>query len=128
MRNETEAEALERMEQEIEEHEDVIFAMQACEQNRIDNVLMGGQEPIDLNLGGLSIILFGDFNQLKPIMDTWIFNERVRHYAYKNLVAGAVASGLWQKFDIYCLTEIMRQANDKEFAQALTTLGKYGLL
>lgn len=340
VRNETEAEALERMEQEIEEHEDVIFAMQACEQNRIDNVLMGGQEPIDQNIGGeelieelvdqcerlneryeeetgfharneepsrngahiqaltggsdqdakarrrmqndqykrfmnrlnrkqhtfminvlnkvkknekfhhlvvgesgtgksnlikavdqcverhlrkldntdpdkdrvilcsytgkasfniggitlhsafhlplkasemkplsvstldqvrksfsklrlviidevsmigsslfswvnfrlqqifdskelfggISVILFGDFNQLKPVKDTWIYNERVRYDAYGNLVAGAGASGLWQKFDLYRLTEIMRQADDKEFAQALTTLGKYGLL
>lgn len=78
--------------------------------------------------GGISIILLGDFNQLKPVMDSWIYNERVRHDAYKNLVAGDVGTGLWQKFDLYRLTEIMRQANDKEFAQALTTLGKYGLL
>ena len=78
--------------------------------------------------GGISVILFGDFNQLKPVMDSWIFNERVRHDAYRNLVAGTGASGLWQMFDIYRLTEIMRQANDKEFAQALTTLGKFGLL
>lgn len=78
--------------------------------------------------GGISVILLGDFNQLKPVMDSWIFNERVRHDAYKNLVAGGGGSGMWQKFNLFRLTEIMRQANDKEFAQALTTLGKYGLL
>lgn len=78
--------------------------------------------------GGVSVILFGDFNQLKPVMDTWIYSERVRHNAYRNLVASAGATGLWHKFDIYRLNEIMRQANDKEFAQALTTLGNFGLL
>lgn len=49
IRNETETEAVERMEKELEEQEDLNYAIQAAEQNRIDDILMGRQVPIDPN-------------------------------------------------------------------------------
>ena len=50
VRSETDQEALERMEKELQDQEDVNYAIQAAEQNRIDNILMGRQVPIDPNI------------------------------------------------------------------------------
>jgi predicted AAA+ superfamily ATPase len=56
IRNETEAEALERMEQEIEDQEDLNYVIRAAEQNRIDNLLMGREVPTNTNLDGQELI------------------------------------------------------------------------
>lgn len=79
-----------------------------------------------LPFGGKSVILFGDFNQLRPVMDSWIFDVRVNNDQYRELVSGKNNS-LWSLFKLFRLNEIMRQAGDKRFAEALTTLGRKGL-
>ncbi|XP_062567926.1 uncharacterized protein LOC134230168 [Saccostrea cucullata] len=66
--------------------------------------------------GGISIIAVGDFFQLKPVMDRWIFQDL-------NHDAQVLASNLWKEhFSIFELDEIMRQKDDIEFAQLLNRL------
>ncbi|CAF1307832.1 unnamed protein product [Rotaria sordida] len=52
--------------------------------------------------GGISVIVLGDFNQLRPVVD----------------------SPLWSLFELFELTEIMRQKDDKTFAIALSNIAK----
>lgn len=87
--------------------------------------IMNCNEPF----GGINVILVGDFNQLRPVAGSWIFeNERGKPgELYKELQFNQNTS-LWHKFKLYELSEIMRQRDDFLFAQALNTLGKYGPL
>ncbi len=74
--------------------------------------IMGTKEPF----GGLSLITVGDLFQLKPVFDKWIFEGP--QSAYSDL-----ATNLWlDYFNLFELTEIMRQKDDKEFAQLLNRL------
>lgn len=68
--------------------------------------------------GGISIIVCGDFNQLSPVGDSYIFKS-CEKLAYLEIFGDL----LWSKFKYYELTEIMRQKNDHTFAQSLTNLG-----
>ena len=62
--------------------------------------------------GGVHVILVGDLYQLKPVGEPWIFE-----------VKSALEVNLWQKyFKLYELTEIMRQKEDKAFAELLNRL------
>ncbi len=84
--------------------------------------------------GGLNVIVFGDFNQLKPPSDSYVFSKPKKQNPYEKLLENADVSAtqasdyvdlnpLWSHFKIFRLTEIMRQADDKEFAKALARLG-----
>ncbi|XP_078328660.1 uncharacterized protein LOC144623788 [Crassostrea virginica] len=71
--------------------------------------------------GGISIIAVGDFFQLKPVMDRWIFQDLNRD-------AQSLANNLWKEhFSIFELDEIMRQKDDLDFAQLLNRL-RYNVL
>ncbi|CAF4877058.1 unnamed protein product, partial [Rotaria magnacalcarata] len=52
--------------------------------------------------GGISVIVLSDFNQLRPVVD----------------------NPLWSLFELFELTEIMRQKDDKSFAIALSNIAK----
>ena len=67
--------------------------------------------------GGISVICFGDFNQLRPVKESYIFETPSR-------IVYSILSGplLWRLFKIYRLTEIMRQKDDMNFAYALNNL------
>ena len=66
--------------------------------------------------GGVSIIAIGDFYQLKPVFDGWIFEDL-------NKGISALAPNLWKDlFQMHELTEIMRQKDDIEFANLLNRL------
>ena len=67
--------------------------------------------------GGISILTFGDFNQLRPVQEIYIFESTSRSDI-------AILSGpiLWRLFKYYKLTEIMRQKDDLSFANALNHL------
>ncbi|XP_061173328.1 uncharacterized protein LOC133182501 [Saccostrea echinata] len=66
--------------------------------------------------GDISIIAVGDFFQLTPIMDGWIFQDLKQN-------AQALACNLWKEnFTLFELDEVMRQKNDLEFAQLLNRL------
>ena len=126
--------------------------------------IMGNMRPF----GGVSVICFGDFKQLPPVLDNWVFtapkmseHERFQMYlelGLNNPIAPTVPvqqdpasqsqnsqsskkaaeaekpppeyvrNPLWAIFKLYSLTEIMRQANDKTFAEVLSTLGRLNLV
>ena len=66
--------------------------------------------------GGINIIAVGDFYQLKPVKGQFIFEDYRENY-------GPLATNLWnENFKIYELTEIMRQKDDKKFAELLNRL------
>ena len=66
--------------------------------------------------GGVSVTAVGDLFQLKPVMDGWIFSQSLHDY-------GPLATNVWkEKFTMFELTEVMRQKDDREFAQLLNRL------
>ncbi|CAF4366339.1 unnamed protein product, partial [Adineta steineri] len=67
--------------------------------------------------GGISVMVLGDFNQLRPVGDKYIFQ-------FNNSYNALVDSSLWSLFELFELTEIMRQNDDKTFAIALSNLAK----
>ena len=74
--------------------------------------IMGNKEPF----GGISLMTVGDLFQLKPVFDKWIFENSQIGY-------DALASNIWaQYFTLLEFTEIMRQKDDKEFAELLNRL------
>ena len=74
--------------------------------------IMGTKEPF----GGLSIITVGDLFQLKPVFDNWIFENSKDGYT-------ALATNLWQQyFQMFELEEVMRQREDKDFAEILNRI------
>ena len=76
--------------------------------------IMGTKEPF----GGLSIITVGDLFQLKPVFNQWIsiFENSKNGYT-------ALATNLWQQyFQMFELSEVMRQREDKDFAEILNRI------
>ena len=73
--------------------------------------IMGNKEPF----GGVSLITVGDLFQLKPVFDKWIFENSQIGY-------DALASNIWAEYFNIESTEIMRQKDDKEFAELLNRL------
>ena len=70
----------------------------------------------NLLFGGINIIADGDLHQLKPVMGQFIFEDYRNDY-------GPLATNIWtENFKIYELTDIMRQKDDKQFAQLLNRL------
>ncbi|CAM4766226.1 unnamed protein product, partial [Rotaria magnacalcarata] len=67
--------------------------------------------------GGISVIVLGDFNQLRPVGDKYIFQ-------FNNSYNALVDNPLWSMFELFELTEIMRQKDDKSFAIALSNIAK----
>ena len=78
----------------------------------------------DVPFGGLPVIVLGDFNQLSPVGDRWIFACPSNPYPFLT----CQTNQQWQQFKLFELTEIMRQRDDLAFARALTTLGTHGLI
>jgi hypothetical protein len=76
--------------------------------------VFGSERPF----GGKSVIVLGDFYQLPPVKDPFVFAPD------KDPVRQMVGNLLWQQFKLFELTEIMRQRDDVPFAQALGRLGK----
>ena len=73
--------------------------------------IMGTKEPF----GGLSITV-GDLFQLKSVFDQWIFENSEDGYT-------ALATNLWQRhFQMFELFEVMRQREDKDFAEILNRI------
>ncbi len=67
--------------------------------------------------GGKNIICFGDFNQLRPVMDSFVFMGDKR-----NDISALTSLALWNNFQMYELNEIMRQKDDLTFALSLNAL------
>ena len=74
--------------------------------------IMETKEPF----GAISMITVRDLFQLKPVFDKWIFENSESGY-------NAFATNIWtQYFTVFELTEIMRQKDDKQFAELLNRL------
>lgn len=68
------------------------------------------------DFGGISIIAVGDLYQLCPIGESWIFKDLTAPGQF-------LAKNLWKEnFKMFELEEIMRQRNDKMFAELLNRL------
>ena len=76
----------------------------------------------NIHFGGVSILFLGDFNQLRPVKESYIF--QVIKSDDLSILAG---NTLWSIFKLYRLTEIMRQRDDLLFAQALNNLSQFNL-
>lgn len=71
--------------------------------------------------GGVSLIAIGDFFQLKPVFDGWIFEDITKGIA-------SLAPNLWK--DLFCMHElkqIMRQKDDMQSAELLNRLWENSL-
>ena len=69
-----------------------------------------------LDFGGVSIISVGDFHQLRPVKDSYVFQVPM---SSSNNYDGLVGPYLSEKFSFVELTGIMRQKDDLNFARAL---------
>ena len=73
---------------------------------------MGSKEPF----GGVSVIAVGDLFQLRPVLDAWIFENSKKGYS-------PLAANIWQQhFQMFELLEVMRQKEDKYFAETLNRI------
>ncbi|CAF0837309.1 unnamed protein product [Brachionus calyciflorus] len=75
------------------------------------------------NFGNVIVIIVGDFNQLCPVQDGWVFQTPTINGNYVHLVGNT----LWQSFRYFELTEIMRQRDDVAFADALNRIGNFDI-
>lgn len=69
--------------------------------------------------GGISVIVFGDLRQLRPVGDRWIFQSTTSSFDPYSAIFG---SSLWDSFRFFELIEIMRQRDDQAFALALNNM------
>ena len=68
--------------------------------------------------GNLQVIAIGDFYQMAPVQDAYVFSEH-----YNTDTSEILAPNLWSSnFEIFSLTEIMRQRDEQEFCQILNRL------
>ena len=66
--------------------------------------------------GDISVIAVGDLFQLKPVMDSYIFMSPTSGYL-------PLATNLWnENFNMFELHQIMRQAENKSFAELLNRI------
>ena len=74
--------------------------------------IKGNRKPF----GGLHVLCFGDLYQLPPVKDKWVFENN--KYGLSSL-----SLNLWTElFEIYELTEIMRQREEHSFAELLNRM------
>ena len=68
--------------------------------------------------GGRHVIAIGDFYQMRPVKDSYIFRNSVHHYS-------PMAPNIWcSHFKMFSLTDIMRQKDEKQFCEVLNRLRK----
>ncbi|XP_011858135.1 PREDICTED: ATP-dependent DNA helicase PIF1-like [Vollenhovia emeryi] len=73
----------------------------------------------DRSFGGVSVLMVGDLYQLPPVMDTAIYScpKSCKLSVFSENV-------LWNQFEFFELTEIMRQREDKSFIEALNNIAR----
>ncbi|XP_011867235.1 PREDICTED: ATP-dependent DNA helicase pfh1-like, partial [Vollenhovia emeryi] len=71
------------------------------------------------SFGGVSVIVVGDLYQLPPVMDNSIYLS-----SKSSMLSIFSENILWNEFDFFELTEIMRQKEDKPFIEALNNLAR----
>lgn len=80
------------------------------------------RETLDPNkpFGGVSVITVGDFHQLRPVGAHYVFQDPCGKGLKQ--IAG---NQIWKLFTMFELTEIMRQKEDKQFAEVLARVGDF---
>ena len=68
--------------------------------------------------GGVSVILFGDILQLRPVRSRYIFEEPLS----ESFQLTYHLDSIWNKFKVILLTKNHRQGEDKEFADMLNRI------
>jgi hypothetical protein len=68
--------------------------------------------------GGIPFTVVGDFHQIRPVFAKFVFQDP--DSPFQSLIGNV----LWELFQMFELTEIMRQNEDLEFAIALNNIGK----
>lgn len=71
------------------------------------------------DFGGKSFIVVGHLRQLPPVAATYVFTDPTH---LPN--GGLVGNHLWAKFNLFELTEIMRQKGELEFCKALNNMSE----
>ena len=72
----------------------------------------------ELPFGGVSVFLFGDILQLRPVLARYIFEEPI----CEGFQLAFLLDSLWEKFDIVILTTNHRQGEDKIYADILNRI------
>ena len=72
----------------------------------------------DHPFGGVSVFLFGDILQLRPVLARYIFEEPIN----EGFQLAFLLDPLWEKFDIVILTTNHRQGEDKDYADILNRI------
>ena len=72
----------------------------------------------DTPFGGVSVFLFGDILQLRPVQAKYIFEEPTSESFYLNYLIDP----LWKKFDVIMLITNHRQGEDKVYADILNRM------
>jgi hypothetical protein len=72
------------------------------------------------SFGGRSVIVLGDFQQLRAVLDDYVFGTS--NDPVKNPII--IGNPLWSNFRMFELTEIMRQKDVLPYAQVLGRLGR----
>ena len=75
---------------------------------------------VNKDFGGVSVFLFGDPAQLKPIMGSYIF-DRPNCPDY-DLAYGDGSDSLWRRFEVINLEKNHRQGKDKVYADMLNRI------
>jgi hypothetical protein len=76
---------------------------------------------VNKTFGGVSTIVVGDFYQLRPVGGRFVFQDS------KDILESIMGNSIWSQFSMFQLTEIMRQKEDKYFAEALSRLSRGAL-
>lgn len=71
---------------------------------RLNQIMCKGKAPPGMDFGGLSVIFVGDLYQLKPIQDSYIFDQCIH---------------LWRQFTLNELTANVRQSGDPAWSALL---------
>ena len=72
----------------------------------------------DLVFGGLSVFLFGDILQLRPVMARYIFEQPIS----ESFLIAYLINSLWEMFDVIILRQNHRQGEDREYADLLNRI------
>ena len=80
--------------------------------------------------GGANMIYVGDLYQLPPVLDSWIFASPKDPYSvlYDVTSQGSSPNQLWNTFELFQLTQVMRQQEQLDFAEAIGEAGRRGVL
>ena len=76
------------------------------------------KEKPDLPFGGVSIFLFGDILQLRPVRARYIFEEPI----CESFALAYLLGSLWKTFDVVMLRHNHRQGEDGEYAETLNRI------